>query len=77
MYGIKIKPTNDPFVAAVKIALGAFLEGLVPGAFLVDTIPICGITLLDYSWLTDITLLNISASCTCMVSWRILQKTSQ
>lgn len=40
MYGIHIKPQNDPFVRTVELAMTA-VEGIISGAYLVDTLPLC------------------------------------
>ena len=40
-YGFDVKSHNDPFFAAAERALAAMEEAAVPGAFLVDTFPIC------------------------------------
>ena len=39
-YGFRIKPTNDPYVRTAQEGL-EIAEGLIPGTFLVDAIPIC------------------------------------
>jgi hypothetical protein len=39
-YSINVRPYNDPFIKIAEDALAALAELLVPGAFLVDTIPI-------------------------------------
>ena len=39
-YSINVDPCNDPYIKIVEEAAGAVIELLVPGAFLVDTIPI-------------------------------------
>ena len=39
-YGIKIRPYNDPYIKIAEDAIGAIVEVLIPGAFLVDIIPI-------------------------------------
>ena len=39
-YGIKIRPYNDPYIKMVEEAMVAIAELLIPGAFLVDIIPI-------------------------------------
>ena len=39
-YSIKVQPYNDPYVKFAEEALGATAEYLIPGAFLVDSIPI-------------------------------------
>lgn len=38
-YGIQILPADDPYVRAAADALEGVEEALVPGRFLVDTIP--------------------------------------
>lgn len=40
-YGFDIKSHDDPFLAAAERALATIEEAAVPGAFLVDTLPIC------------------------------------
>ena len=39
-YGIKIRPYNDPYIKMAEEAMVAIAELLIPGAFLVDIIPI-------------------------------------
>lgn len=39
-YGIEIKPKDDPYVAIAEHGEEGFLAAAVPGAFLVETIPI-------------------------------------
>ncbi|KAF8872113.1 cytochrome P450 [Infundibulicybe gibba] len=39
-YGIRVKENNDPYIEAVEASLEGFTEAGVPGAFLVDFIPI-------------------------------------
>jgi hypothetical protein len=39
-YSINVRPYNDPYVKIAEEANGALAELLVPGAFLVDIIPI-------------------------------------
>ena len=39
-YSIKVRPYNDPYIKIAEEALGAIGELLIPGAFLVDIIPI-------------------------------------
>ncbi|TFK33693.1 cytochrome P450, partial [Crucibulum laeve] len=39
-YGIKVQPSNDPFINLAERAMTGISESLVAGAFLVDTIPI-------------------------------------
>ena len=39
-YGIEIKDTNDPFINLAEAAVKSGSEAAVPGAFLVDVIPI-------------------------------------
>ena len=39
-YSIKIHPYNDPYIKIAEEAIGAATELLIPGAFLVDIIPI-------------------------------------
>jgi len=39
-YSINIRPYNDPYIKIAKEALKAGSELLIPGAFLVDIIPI-------------------------------------
>ena len=39
-YGINIFPYNDPYIKMAEEAVGAIAELLIPGAFLVDIIPI-------------------------------------
>lgn len=40
-YGFDVKSNNDPFLAAAERALATMEEAAIPGAFLVDTFPIC------------------------------------
>ena len=40
-YGFDIKSHEDPFLAAAERALATMEEATVPGAFLIDTFPIC------------------------------------
>ena len=39
-YSIKIRPYNDPYIKIAEEAVAAGAELLIPGAFLVDIIPI-------------------------------------
>jgi hypothetical protein len=39
-YGIKVQPYNDPYIKIAEEAVGAIAELMIPGAFLVDIIPI-------------------------------------
>ena len=39
-YSIKVRPYNDPHIRIAEEAIGAIAELMVPGAFLVDAIPI-------------------------------------
>ena len=39
-YSINVRPYNDPYVKIAEEAMAAISELLIPGAFLVDTIPI-------------------------------------
>ena len=39
-YSIKVQPYNDPYIKIAQEAVGAAGELLIPGAFLVDIIPI-------------------------------------
>jgi hypothetical protein len=39
-YSINVHPYNDPYIKIVEEAIGAIAELVVPGAFLVDIIPI-------------------------------------
>ena len=39
-YSINVRPFNDPHIKIAEEAIGALAELLIPGAFLVDTIPI-------------------------------------
>ena len=39
-YGIKIRPYNDPYIKMAEEAMVAIAELLIPGAFLVDIIPV-------------------------------------
>jgi len=43
VYGITILSENDPLVKTAEEALDVQLRALVPGAYLVDTIPLCEI----------------------------------
>ncbi|KAL0573247.1 hypothetical protein V5O48_008716, partial [Marasmius crinis-equi] len=38
-YGLDIKPEDDPYVAVSEAAIHPLLQALVPGAFLVDSLP--------------------------------------
>ena len=40
-YGLDIKSHEDPFLSSASRALDLMEEVTVPGAFLVDTFPIC------------------------------------
>lgn len=40
-YGLDIREAQDPYIADAKLAVEAFSAGTVPGAYLVDTIPLC------------------------------------
>jgi len=40
-YGIDIKSHEDKFLQAADQALKHFETAMIPGAFLVDTLPIC------------------------------------
>ena len=39
-YSIKVQPHNDPYIKVAEEAVAAVTELLIPGAFLVDIIPI-------------------------------------
>ncbi|EEB92238.1 hypothetical protein MPER_09282, partial [Moniliophthora perniciosa FA553] len=39
-YGIEVKPDNDPWVSLAEAAIKPLIDALVPGAFLVDSIPL-------------------------------------
>jgi hypothetical protein len=39
-YGINVRPYNDPYIKIAEEAVAALVELVVPGAFLVDVIPI-------------------------------------
>ena len=39
-YSINVRPYNDPYIKIAEEAIGAIAELLIPGAFLVDIIPI-------------------------------------
>jgi hypothetical protein len=39
-YSINVRPYNDPYIKTAEEAIGAIGELLIPGAFLVDIIPI-------------------------------------
>jgi hypothetical protein len=39
-YSINIRPYNDPYIKIVEEAAGSIAELLIPGAFLVDIVPI-------------------------------------
>ena len=39
-YSIKVQPYNDPYIKIAEEAVAAIAELLIPGAFLVDIIPI-------------------------------------
>ena len=40
-YGFEVKSHGDPFLAAAEKGLAITEEATVPGAFLVNTLPIC------------------------------------
>lgn len=40
-YGYPIKDGNDPYIDVVNKATKQFAQASLPGAFLVDTLPIC------------------------------------
>ena len=40
VYSINVRPYNDPYIKIAEEAVGAVAELLIPGAFLVDIIPI-------------------------------------
>jgi hypothetical protein len=40
VYGIKVRPTGDPYIETAEKALTAMAEAGTPGAFLVDSFPI-------------------------------------
>ena len=39
-YSINVRPYNDPYIKIAEEAMGAIAELLMPGAFLMDIIPI-------------------------------------
>ena len=39
-YGIQIKGTNDPFINLAEAVMKSASEAIIPGAFLIDVIPI-------------------------------------
>ena len=39
-YSINVRPYNDPYIKIAEEAVGAIAELLIPGAFLVDIIPV-------------------------------------
>jgi hypothetical protein len=39
-YGVDVKKTDDPLIGLAEAAAGSAAQALIPGAFLVDTIPI-------------------------------------
>jgi hypothetical protein len=39
-YSINVRPYNDPYIKIAEEAVGAIAELMIPGAFLVDIIPI-------------------------------------
>ena len=41
MYGLVILPENDPVVTTANQGLEGLVKAMVPGAFLVDTFPLC------------------------------------
>ena len=41
VYGIKVLPTEDPYITTAENALAGVTAAANPGAFLVDTLPIC------------------------------------
>lgn len=40
-YGIEVLPENDPYVATAEESVAALAIAAMPGAFLVDSIPLC------------------------------------
>lgn len=40
-YGYKVQEKNDPLIAAADITMAQFSIIATPGAFIVDSIPIC------------------------------------
>jgi hypothetical protein len=42
VYGIKVLPRADPYIAIAEKALDAITFAINPGAFLVDVLPIRG-----------------------------------
>ena len=41
VYGIKVLPNGDPYIATAEKAAASLTLVAVPGAFLVNTLPIC------------------------------------
>lgn len=39
-YGIDVQPSNDPYIDLAERALHSLVAAVVPGAFLVDSIPL-------------------------------------
>ena len=39
-YGIDVLPENDPYIKTAEAAMGALNDASIPGAFLVDMIPL-------------------------------------
>ena len=39
-YSINVRPYNDPYIKITEEAIGAAAELLIPGAFIVDIIPV-------------------------------------
>lgn len=39
-YGIDVQPKNDPFIAAAEETVHALVKAILPGAFLVDVLPV-------------------------------------
>ena len=39
-YGIAVKESDDPYISIAEVALNGAVEAGVPGAFLVDLVPI-------------------------------------
>lgn len=41
IYGIEVRPENDPYIEAAEKHMAAQSVATVPGTFLVDFLPIC------------------------------------
>ena len=41
VYGIEVLEEGDPYVAVARVAIAELAEAVVPGKYLVDSLPIC------------------------------------